>query len=119
DAPKSSWRDKFAFKNPFSKLFASREKPAASESPVPRTPLRAMASSGLQQRPQQNRPQAMAMSPQQSSPLASNTTNPRLQAPSRGGNQQPSFDPFRGERPVHSQATSGLPLASAQSTLPG
>lgn len=119
EEPKSSWRDKLAFKNPFSKLFSSRDKAEAPEAQAQRTPPRATANAGLQQRPQQNRPRAVAMSPQQSSPIASNSTNPRLQAPSRGGNQQPSFDPFRGERPDHPQANSGFPLASAQSTSPG
>lgn len=117
EEPKSSWRDKFAFKNPFSKIFGSREQTEGAEPQVDRTPPRAMASSGLQQRPHQSR--AQGMMPQERNQLASTVTNPRLQAPSRGSNQQPAFDPFRGERPVHPQAATGMPLASAQSTLPG
>src|SRR5690606_19880051 len=116
---KSSWRDRFTFKNPFSKMFAERKTGGAEEQLTP--PPEALAARQPQQRSPMAGgapPTAHSMPPQYGAmAMATDSPNPRMQAPSRGPlSGRPGNDPFSATRP---QGSANMPHATAQSTLGG
>jgi tetratricopeptide (TPR) repeat protein len=113
--PKPSWRDKFTFKNPFSKMFAERTPPANETENVARTDV---VPQDRTVHPPQRNVQVAAAPTQTPGDVVRGSVNPRLQAPSRSPlASAPITDPFNTPSTARPRGSATTPLASGRSTL--